>query len=103
MNSSAPVSAVADVWGAGADPEALDALEGWSRAGPLQSARGGKDTEPTVFWFDVYRTARETPKKAGMYSVGSAEDRCILAGVGVALQKHLRAWVQVRHYQCKYL
>jgi len=103
MNSSAPVSAVADVWGAGADPEAPGRTP---RVEPCRSVgkrkRGGKDTEPTVFWFDVYRTARETLKKAGMYSVGSAEDRCILAGSVSRFKKHLRAWVQVRHYQCKY-
>ena len=59
--------------------------------------RDGQVVQKSPCWYSLYKKSRRALKKAGLYYVGSAEDRCMLDTIG-----YLQDWVQTRHYQCRF-
>jgi hypothetical protein len=59
--------------------------------------RDGKVVKRSPAWYSIYKDSRRLLKKAGLYYVGSAEDRPTLH-----VQKNMLDWVEVRQYQCRY-
>lgn len=59
--------------------------------------RNGQVVDKSAFFYSIYKKSRRALKKAGLYYVGSAEDRCSLDTIG-----YLHDWVQTRHYQCRF-